>query len=164
MSTAVAPDLIRPVVAYRAWKVVGDRLLSPLMPVRWDGRTMHAECVPFQRRIMQGAQHGWVVEDHVSPHPDCQCGIYAHHLPGRRNWFGEFDWVEGIVTVWGRLEAHADGLRAEHARIEALIRRTELPTAERIAARLGCELIDRDEVDAVAARFGDPLPPQLLPA
>lgn len=162
--SAVAPDLIRPVVAYRAWKVVGDRLLSPLIPVRWEGRTMHAECHPYQRRIMLGAQGGWVADAHVSPHPACKCGIYAHHHPGRRNWFGEFDWVEGIVTVWGRLEAHADGVRAEHARIEALIRRTEVPTAERIAARLGVDVIDRDEIAEVAPRYGDPIPAGLLPA
>lgn len=161
---SAAPDLIRPVVAYRAWKVIGDRLLSPLYPVRWDGRTMHAECHTFQRRIMLGAQDEWVSEAHASPHPDCQCGIYANHVPGRRGWFGEFDWVEGIVTVWGRLEAHADGLRAEHARIEALIRRPEVPTAERIAARLGCDLIDRDDVETAASRYGDPLPAALLPA
>lgn len=161
---AVAPDLITPVVAYRAWKVVGDRLRSPLMPVRWEGRTMHAECHPVQRRIMRGAQDDWVGDAHPSPHPDCQCGIYAYHEPGRRNWFGEFDWVEGIVTVWGRLEVHHDGLRAEHARIEALIRRAELPTAERIAARLGCAVIDRADVAEAATRFGAPLPRHLLPA
>jgi hypothetical protein len=111
---------------------------------------------------MPGYQ-GWVAEPHASPHPDCSCGIYAYHRPGARNWFGEFDWVEGIVIVWGRLEAHAEGLRAEHACIEALIRRREVPTAERIAARLGCDLVDRADVEAAAARYGAPLPPALLP-
>lgn len=160
---SAAPDLVTPVVAYRAWKVVGDRLLSPNIPVRWEGRVMHAECLPVQRRIMKGAPEGWLAEDHVSPHPACQCGIYAYHEPGRRNWFGEFDWVEGIVTVWGRLEAHADGLRAEHARIEAIIRRTELPTAERIATRLGCDVVDRADVTETSRRYGAPLPPALRP-
>jgi hypothetical protein len=83
--SAAAPDLVAPVVAYRAWRVVGDRLLSPNIPVRWEGRTMHAACHPVQKRIMKGAASGWVVEDHASPHPDCQCGIYAYHRPGRRN-------------------------------------------------------------------------------
>ena len=160
---SAAPDLVAPVIAYRAWKVVGDRLLSPNIPVRWEGRTMHAICLPVQRRIMKGAASGWVAEEHASPHPSCQCGIYAYHRPGRRNWFGEFDWVEGIVTVWGRLEAHHDGLRAEHARIEALIRRPELPTAERIADRLGAEVVDRAGAERAAGRFGAPLPPGLVP-
>ena len=124
---------------------------------------MHAECHPVQRRIMRGLQ-GWLAEEHASPHPDCLCGIYAHHVPGRRNWFGEFEWVEGVVTVWGRIEAHADGLRAEHARIEALIRRAELPGAERIAAALGCESVERDDVAAVAERYGAPLPAEMIPS
>jgi hypothetical protein len=66
--------------------------------------------------------------------------------------------------VWGRIEAHADGLRAEHARIEALIRRRELPAAERIAAALGCAVIDRDDVAAVADRYGAPLPATMIPS
>jgi hypothetical protein len=66
--------------------------------------------------------------------------------------------------VWGRLEAHADGLRAEHAHIEALIRRLELPVAGHIARRLGCDLVERDDVEEAAARYGAPLPPGLLPA
>jgi hypothetical protein len=160
--TAAAPDLFTPVVAYRAWRVVGDRLLSPNLPVRWDGRVMHAACLPVQRRIMRGFA-GWVAEQHPSPHPDCQCGIYAYHRPGVRNWYGEFDWIEGIVTVWGRIEAHADGLRAEHARIEALLHRDELPAADRIAARLGADVVDRADAERAAARRGAPLPEAMLP-
>ena len=157
-----APDLVTPVVAYRAWRVVGDRLLSPNIRIRWEGRTLHATCLPVQRPIMPG-HDGWVTEAHTAPHPDCECGIYAYHRPGRRNWFGEFDWVEGVITVWGRIEVHADGLRAQHARIEALIRRREIPAAERIAAHLGCEVVERDEVAAASARFGAPMPLTLLP-
>src|SRR5688500_14051031 len=117
---------------------------------------MHATCLPVQRRIMPG-HDGWVIEAHAAPHPDCECGIYAYHRPGRRNWFGEFDWVEGVITAWGRIEAHADGLRAEHARIEALVRRIEIPAAEPIAARLGCDVLDRDDVAEASLRYGAPL-------
>ncbi len=165
MSTA--PDLVDPVVAFRAWRVVGERLLSPNIPIRWEGRVLHAACHPVQKRIMLGAQR-WVLEDHASPHPDCQCGIYAYHRPGRRNWFGEFDWVEGIVTVWGRLEAHHDGLRAEHAQIEAFVipghdARDREPVVRRIAARLGTDLVERADLETAAVRYGAPLPAGLLP-
>jgi hypothetical protein len=109
---------------------------------------------------------GWLVAEHDSPHPRCQCGIYAYHRPGRRNWFGEFDWVEGIVTVWGRLEAHADGIRAQHARIEAFVRpagdqAVRAPVVERIAERLGAALVERREIEEAARRYGEPLPPAL---
>ena len=158
-----APDLVEPVVAFRAWKVIGERLLSPNIPVRWEGRTMHAACHPVHKRIRLGAQD-WVLAEHASPHPDCQCGIYAYHRHGVRNWFGEFDWVEGIVTVWGRIEAHRDGLRAEHARIEALVRdRERAPVIERLASRLGTDLVDRPDVAEAASRYGAPLPAALLP-
>jgi hypothetical protein len=162
-----APDLIAPVVAFRAWRVIGARLLSPNIPVRWEGRTMHAACHPVHKRIMLGWR-GWLEAEHASPHPDCQCGIYAYHRPGRRNWFGEFDWVEGIVTAWGRLEAHADGLRAEHARIEALVvpggdQRVRAPVVERIAERLGADLVERGDVEAAARRYGARLPESLIP-
>ena len=124
---------------------------------------MHAECHPVQKRLMRGFE-GWLAAAHASPHPDCQCGIYAYHRPGVRNWFGEFDWVEGVVTAWGRIEVHHDGIRAEHARIEALIHDRERARAiERIAARLGAEVVDRAEVADAAARYGAPLPASLLP-
>ena len=165
---SAAPDLATPVVAFRAWKIIGERLVSPNIPIRWEGRTLHAECHPVQKRIMLG-HRGWLEADHASPDPRCLCGIYAYHRPGRRNWFGEFDWVEGVVTVWGRVEAHADGLRAEHARIEAFVvpggdQRVRAPVVERIAARLGADLVERPELEAAALRYGEALPPSLLPS
>ena len=37
-----APDLVAPVVAFRAWRIVDGRLLSPYIPCRWKGAVMHA--------------------------------------------------------------------------------------------------------------------------
>ena len=116
-----APDLVTPVVAFRAWRIVDGRLLSPYIPCRWEGAVMHAECYPANRALLFG--RGWLAAPHDPPHPDCQCGIYAYHRPGAQSYYGEFEWVEGIVAVWGRIEAHRDGLRAEHARVCALARR-----------------------------------------
>jgi hypothetical protein len=161
-----APDLIAPVVAFRGWKVIDDRLLSPYIPVRWEGRVMHAVCHPANRSLEFG--RGWLSEPHASPHPDCRCGIYAYHRAGFPSFYGEFAWTAGIVSCWGRIEAHADGLRAEHARVEALavhpawgsLRAADL---ERIAARLGCDLAAFDELEDVAPRYGAPLPVSLRP-
>ena len=155
--SCAAPDLIEPVVAFRAWRVLDDRLLSPYIPCRWEGPVMHATCYPANRALTFG--RGWLAAAHQSPHPDCKCGIYAYHRPGVQQYFGEWEWVEGIVSVWGRIEAHADGLRAEHARVEALTGRPA------IAAHLGVEHVTtRDELRAAAARYGAPLPATLLPA
>jgi hypothetical protein len=160
-----APDLLVPVVGFRAWRIVGGLLMSPYIPCRWDGRLMHAACYDANRRVRLG--RGWKVEPHASPDPDCQCGIYAYHRPGVRQSYGEFDWCEGIISAWGRLEAHADGLRAEHARLEVLalprdpaVRRA----VEAIAGRLGVPTCPgREQLADLAPRFGAPIPAALLP-
>ena len=58
MSLAAAPDLIERVVGFRAWRVIDDRLLSPYIPCRWEGRMMHAECWPANRSLTKG--RGWL--------------------------------------------------------------------------------------------------------
>jgi hypothetical protein len=161
-----APDLTAPVVGFRAWRMIGGELLSPYIPCRWEGRVMHALCYPANRSLMKG--RGWLAEPHASPHPACKCGIYAYHRPGTQTYFGEWEWTEGIVTVWGRIEAHADGLRAEHARVEALGLPSETEPDRRrsavvIAERLGVPLVPRAELEPAAATFGAPLPATLLP-
>jgi hypothetical protein len=156
---SAAPDLIEPVVAFRAWRVIDDRLLSPYIPCRWEGPVMHAECYPANRALVFG--RGWLDAPHEPPHPDCQCGIYAYHHPGAQAYYGEWEWVEGVVSLWGRIEAHRDGLRAQHARVCALGRR--LGPVERIARRLGVELVARGELREAAARYGAPLPAALAP-
>lgn len=161
-----APDLAAPVAGFRAWRIVGERLLSPFIPCRWDGPVLHAECFDANRRLQLG--RGWLAEPHASPHPDCQCGIYAYHRPGAQAYYGEFDWTEGVIACWGRLEAHAKGLRAEHARIVALARPPANEPArrravEQIAARLDVELVERDALDEVAQAAGGPLPDALRP-
>jgi hypothetical protein len=163
---AVAPDLAETVVGFRAWRIVGDQLLSPFIPCTWDGPVMHARCWPAYKRILLG--EGWVHDAHPSPHPDCQCGVYAYHRPGAQAYYGEWLWVEGVVSVWGRLEAHRDGLRAEHARIEALSRPPENEPERRravtvIAERLDVPLVPRASLPRAAASVGSPLPQRMLP-
>jgi hypothetical protein len=164
--TAAAPDLIAPVAGFRAWKFVGERLLSPFIPCRWEGPVLHAACFDANRRLQLG--RGWLAGPHASPHPDCQCGIYAYHRPGAQAYYGEFEWTEGVVSCWGRLEAHARGLRAEHARVEALARPPAADPRRRrcveaIARALDVALVERDELAAVAAGLGGPLPERLRP-
>jgi hypothetical protein len=165
---SVAPELIEPVVAFRAWRVLDDRLLSPYIPCRWDGRVLHAVCFDANRRLFAPAARGWLAGPHRSPHPDCQCGIYAYHRPGTQGYYGEWLWTEGVLSVWGRIEAHADGLRAEHGRIEVLARPPRSDPERRsavdaVAERLGVELVARDALAAVAQALGGPLPATLRP-
>ena len=161
-----APDLLEPVVGFRAWRIIEDRLYSPYIPVRWPERVHHARCYPANRALLFG--DGWLEEPHGSPHPACKCGIYADHRPVTDRYFGEFDWAAGIVTVWGRVEVHADGLRAEHAEVRALAikpgwsaRRAD--GVRRVAAALGVPAVLEGDLEAVAGGLGAPIPPSLLP-
>lgn len=161
----LAPDLIAPVIGFRAWRLGADRLLSPYIPCRWEGRTMHAQCYDANRTLLRG--EGWLDAPHPSPDPRCQCGIYAYHRPGLRAYYGEFAWAEGIIAAWGRIEVHADGFRAESGRIEALARPDRedpsvVRTVERIADGLGVPLLGRADLAAAASAFGRPLPESLL--
>ena len=161
------PDLAAPVVGFRAWRIVGDRLMSPYIPCRWEGRVLHAACFDANRVLQQG--RGWLAEPHASPHPDCQCGIYAYHRPGAQAYYGEWLWTEGVLSVWGRIEAHAEGLRAEHGRIEVLADPPRNDPERRravaaVAQRLGIPAVPRAELAAVADGLGGVLPAVLRPA
>jgi hypothetical protein len=162
----IAPDLLTPVVGYRAWRVANGRLLSPYIPCRWEGRVMHAACFDANRGLVHG--RGWLEAPHDSPHPDCRCGIYAYHRPGLRTYFGEVYWCEGVISAWGRVVVHGDGWRAEHAQVEALAppeldATRDAPPLEPVAERLGVPLVERAELAAVAASVGGEVPPALRP-
>jgi hypothetical protein len=158
---SAAPDLTARVVGFRAWRVANGRLVSPYVPCRWEGRVMRAECYDANRGLLRG--EGWLDRPHESPHPHCRCGIYAYHTPGKRTYFGESWWCAGLVSVWGHLEVHADGLRAQFARVEALSApeaadgRLQAAIAD-IAARLGVPLADEDYLPRLAEELGGTVP------
>lgn len=163
---AVAPDLIERVVGFRKWRVIRDHLASPYIPFRWDSPVVHAECFPANRNLMFG--EGWLDKPHAAPHPDCKCGIYANHRPSPRGPIPDRGRTFGVVTLWGRIEAHADGMRAEHARIAAIAFCRELGARHRdqiegIAAGLGVDCVEHTELALAAREYGSPLPPSLLP-
>jgi hypothetical protein len=163
---SAAPDLAAAVVAFRSWRLAGERLMSPFIPCRWQGAVIHAECYDANRRLTRGV--GWLAEPHASPHERCQCGIYAYHTPGPRSWFGEAYWCEGVVSAWGRIVVHGDGFRAEHARVEAVaappaLRRFGAAQIARVAEHLGVPVISHGELEAFAAELGGGVPAALLP-
>jgi hypothetical protein len=161
-----APDLAAPVVAFRSWRLAGELLVSPFIPCRWDGREMHATCYDANRGLTRGV--GWLDAPHESPHPDCQCGIYAYHTPGPRSWFGEAYWCEGVVSAWGRIVVHGDGFRAAHARVEALAVPDGLPQrgpeqVRRAARALGVRVVAQADLEDFAAALGGGVPAALRP-
>ena len=103
----------------------------------------------------------------MAPDPTCVCGIYASHKPDYQFPTIDFRGVTGVVTVWGSIEVHADGLRAEYARVEALalyerwtIR--QLDAVRIVAEQLGVDLIQLDQLETAAGHYGARLPEDLL--
>lgn len=159
-----APDLIEPVAGFRAWRVIDGELRSPYVDVVWRERVLRAAC--YRRRPDQDR-----IPCHSAPERDCGCGIYAYHdldsvlmpsVPVTRT-------VLGIVTVWGTVQVHADGLRAEYACLRALAFRsgwggTLNRDTQRIAHGLGADLVEPDELEEAAIAYGGSVPQHLLPA
>jgi hypothetical protein len=154
--TGPAPDLIDPIIGYRQWRLVGRALTSLFNDTRWEAAQLSARCDSRQH-------HPEVVPDHA-----CSCGIYAYYDPCPRTASAVTrDLVAGVVVMWGRVELHGTGLRAEHAQIVALELPLSLGPKRRsvleIADRLGVAAVPHRNLRSVAREQGVPLDPSLRP-
>lgn len=151
-----APDLIDPIIGYRQWRLVGQALSSVFNDTRWDRAQISARCDSHRH-------HPEVVPDH-----DCSCGIYAYYDPCPRTASAVTrDLVGGAVVMWGRVELHGTGLRAEHAQVVALELPLSLGSKRRsvleAAERLGVVAVPHRRLRAAAREQGVPLDPSLRP-
>ena len=151
----VAPDLVVPIVGYRQWRMTDGGLASMYDGAAWLEARMTARC-----------DRGHSPEE--VPAKDCSCGVYAYYDPCPRTASSATpDLVGGAVVVWGRIEAHAYGLRGEEAQIVALDlpisrgrkRRAVIETAE----LLGVPAVTHRSLKAVALEHGAVLQPALRP-
>jgi hypothetical protein len=162
----VAPDLTAPVVGFRNWRIMRDgprrgELSSPFIPIAWPGPVLRAECRRF------GCAEDLLEAPHAAPEPACGCGICAYHSPTTE--FSKVDYlgVSGIVTVWGRVVADDDGMRAEQVRIAALglysrWTRRQRQAVREVADLFGVDVVDLAELGAAAGDYGETLPPSLV--
>ena len=151
-----APDLIEPIVGFRHWRLVEGELSSMFSMTAWQKSQMTARCTFGNHDPAQ------------TPSPDCTCGIYAYYEPCPRTASAmSSDLVGGAVVVWGRVEAHATGVRAEHARIVALdlprIRARKRKAVSRIAEQFGIRAVPHGGLKAEAMAHGTTLPTSLRP-
>jgi hypothetical protein len=75
--------------------------------------------------------------------------------------------VSGIVTAWGNIEVHADGIRAEWVQVEALSvydrwTRRQTDAVRAVVEDLGSDIIDLYDLEAVAGRYGVRLDPRFV--
>jgi hypothetical protein len=156
------PDLLAPVHAFRDWRITPEGLTSPRTGVAWTSPVLAASCHPR-------TAEDFVRPPHRAPGHGCTCGIHAYFRPGYQTSKVDYSGVTGIVTVWGQAEVHADGLRAEFARVEALgmysrWTRRQKAAVSAVAEELDADLVDLYELEAAAERYATPVPPALVPA
>ncbi len=166
-SVPLAPDLTAPIIGYREWVLVGDELLSPLARTPWDGEPMRAECLARCRRAA-GLWRRALPHPGPAPDPACVCGIYALVAPYPPRTPGRVAVIRGAVALWGRIEVHERGMRAEVAQMVTLAvpsasRRVEAALRE-VADGLGVETVGPKHLAAAALAHGRPLPPALVPS
>ena len=150
-----APVVVEPLVGFRKFVIWGAFLVSPIARTRWEGPVMEAKC-----RLPDGFVRGG---NHEAPDPICSCGVYALHRrvpmwsPPRGSW--------AIVALWGRIQVHDLGMRAQYARICALAKPTGpgLTAFEALAERFLIDLVPLSEFEAAAADYGRPADPWMLP-
>ena len=151
-----APDLVDPLLGYRQWRLHGGLLCSPFKDYTW-GRGINAA------RCTLGASHS-----DPAPGHECTCGLHAWYRPCPRLGYATPDLVAGAVALWGDVELHPTGLRAQYATIIALA----LPlarTAKRrrvvdVAASLEVDAVPARELKTVALNHAAPIPSELAPS
>jgi hypothetical protein len=165
-TSSQAPDLIEAVVAFRSWRVVDEGLRSVYLPVLWTEREMKATCLCFDAPDADAPRSA--PAGHGAPDRGCTCGIYAYYEPDLNFPTIDYRGVAGIVSLWGTIELHEEGMRAQQARVEALALYSRWSTRQidavrEIAGALGVDLVDLDDIRREAERYGRPIRPDLVP-
>jgi hypothetical protein len=95
-------------VADRQWRLRDAELW--FADARWTRGTNTAHCAA------SGAAHA-----EAAPGSACSCGLYAWYRPcPRLASAATAELVAGAVALWGTIELHATGMRAQHAMVVAL--------------------------------------------
>jgi hypothetical protein len=103
-----------------------------------------------------------------TPQKSCSCGFYARYDPTPRGASaGTPDLVAGAVRLWGRIELHAHGMRAERATVVALAlpyshgdkRRRVLA----VAGSIGVPAVPARGLVAATRPFGEIIPRSMRP-
>ena len=100
--------------ALRTFRVGPGGVLYPLFSSRpWSDGTNTAQCAVLGRTGTEALAH-------AAPEPDCTCGFYAYASESSAGEYPNARHVLAVVACWGRVIAGTRGIRAEHARVEAI--------------------------------------------
>ncbi len=152
---ATAPDLVTAVIGFRQWRLRGSELWSVRATERWLRGVQTAHCA-------QGSHDG------AAPAKGCKCGIYALYDPPPRGASAATpDLVAGAVALWGQIELHAHGMRAQHAMVVALARPFSWGEKRRrilaAADALEVPVVPARKLRSAALEHGDVIPRWMRP-
>jgi hypothetical protein len=122
--------LVGEIVGLRTFRIDDSGLLLPLYSDgAWYDGTNTATCSPPTGHHPRGP--------HPVPADECECGFYAYGSEAAAAQNRNMRYVQAVVSCWGGVVAGSKGLRAEHARIDAMWINPEAPTwlRKRVASR-----------------------------
>ena len=151
-----APDLVAPVIGFRQWRLAADGLRSIGFEEMWRQPVVVARC------LVGGHPQ------ETPPASHCSCGIYAWYDPCPRTASAPTrNHVAGAVVLWGAIELHRSGMRAQYSRIVALAlplsRWAKHDRVVETARRFGIPAVRHRELGGLAAQHGAPVPTELRP-
>lgn len=105
--------LVGEIVGLRTFRVDESGLLLPLFSNRaWYDGVNTATCAPPTGEAER--------TDHPVASPECECGFYAYGTEAAAARNRNMRYVQAVVSCWGSVVAGTAGVRAQHARIDAL--------------------------------------------
>jgi hypothetical protein len=151
--------------ALRTFRVGPGGLLYPLFSDHaWTDATNTASCpLPHLPGLtgLTGQSHLTAEQDapHAVPDPDCTCGFYAYADETGALDYPNARHVLAVISCWGGVIAGTRGIRAQHARIDAIWMSRMVPPelSAMVAARYG-----RTEVFADKREMLSAYPPTVL--
>jgi hypothetical protein len=152
---ATAPDLVTAVIGFRQWRLRGAELWSLRAADRWPRGVQTSRC----DRGVHAAS---------APAKGCTCGFYAWYGPPPRGASAMTpDLVAGAVALWGQIELHAHGMRAQHAMVVALALPYSWGAKRRgvidAAAALEVPAVPARRLTAAARAHGEIIPRRMRP-
>jgi hypothetical protein len=122
--------LVGEIVGLRTFRIDDSGLLLPLYSDgAWYDGTNTATCSPPTGHHPRGP--------HAVPADECECGFYAYGSVPAAAHNRNMRYVQAVVSCWGGVVAGTKGIRAQHARIDAIWISPAAPTwlRKRVAAR-----------------------------
>jgi hypothetical protein len=146
------------ILALRTFRIGAGGWLYPLFSeVPWVEGTNTARC----NVAPTGGQSDAPPDQtpHQTPEPDCTCGYYAYGSEAAASEHPHSRHVLAVVACWGGVIAGTHGIRAEHARVEALWMSPTVPAdlAAAVSARYPSTAVFADKATMLAEHPPTPL-------